>query len=134
MLHVFRGHTKKIFWGLVAFVVPAFCLWGLGSSYLERENNKELGRVQGVTITQRDFQRQLEAVRRAMEIDIAKAPAPPSTTATGCASIWTARTSTTLSGSASCSSRSAAVWDSSRGARGGLLARRTAHVPDRRDF
>ncbi len=71
MLGLIRGHTKKIFWGLVAFVIPAFCLWGVGSTYLERQNNKTLGNVMGKRIGQRDLARQKEIVRRAMELEIA---------------------------------------------------------------
>jgi len=55
MLAMFRDrHAKKVLWGLLIVIVPAFVLWGGLSSLKERSSNS-IGTISGKKITARQF-------------------------------------------------------------------------------
>jgi len=55
MLSKFRTqHIKKIIWGLVIVIVPAFVLWG-AISYIKERRDQTIGKMAGRAITMTDF-------------------------------------------------------------------------------
>ncbi|MEI8350534.1 MAG: SurA N-terminal domain-containing protein [Candidatus Omnitrophota bacterium] len=55
MLSKFRTqHIKKIIWGLVIVIVPAFVLWG-AISYIKERKDQTIGKIAGRPITMTDF-------------------------------------------------------------------------------
>lgn len=65
MLHFLRkkGNIKKIMWALAAIIVPAFVLWGAGSSIRSGSGPKYAGRIFGKKVSFGQYQASLRAFR-----------------------------------------------------------------------
>ncbi len=67
MLKILRNKkTAKKVWILLAIIIiPAFTLWGFGSSSRDREMNKPAGKIFGKNVSNQDFQNALSAAKTA---------------------------------------------------------------------
>jgi len=65
MLKILRNKktAKKIWIGLAIIIIPAFTLWGFGSSSRNREENAVTGRIFGRNVSSLEFKESLSAVR-----------------------------------------------------------------------
>ena len=66
MLNVLRkrGNLKKIMWGLAILIIPAFVLWGSGSSIRSSGLPKYAGEIFGKRISFRQYEASFQAARR----------------------------------------------------------------------
>ncbi|MFC1698813.1 peptidyl-prolyl cis-trans isomerase [Candidatus Omnitrophota bacterium] len=59
-----KGNIKKIMWGLAALIVPAFVLWGSGSSIRSRDDlPKHAGEIFGKKVSFRQYETAWQAAR-----------------------------------------------------------------------
>lgn len=65
MLNVLRKreNLKKIMWGLAILIIPAFVLWGSGSSIRSRDLPKYAGKIFGKKISFRQYEASFQAAR-----------------------------------------------------------------------
>lgn len=65
MLKILRDKktAKKVWIGLAVIIIPAFTLWGFGSSSRERKENAPIGKIFGHTISNLEFKKSLSAVK-----------------------------------------------------------------------
>ncbi|MDD5505600.1 MAG: SurA N-terminal domain-containing protein, partial [Candidatus Omnitrophica bacterium] len=67
MLRILRNKktAKKIWIGLAIIIIPAFTLWGFGSSSRSREDNMPAGKIFGKDVSNQEFKKALSAARTA---------------------------------------------------------------------
>lgn len=58
-----KGNLKKIMWGLAILIIPAFVLWGSGSSIRSKDLPKYAGRIFGKKVSFRQYDAALRACR-----------------------------------------------------------------------
>ncbi len=58
-----RGNIKKIMWGLAILIVPAFVLWGSGSSIRSKNLPKYAGKISGKKVSFSQYEKSLRACR-----------------------------------------------------------------------
>jgi len=65
MLKILRSKktAKKIWITLAAVIIPAFCLWGLGSAIRDRKSVNSLGKVFGKSINTQEYVTNYRAIR-----------------------------------------------------------------------
>ncbi|MDD5561902.1 MAG: SurA N-terminal domain-containing protein [Candidatus Omnitrophica bacterium] len=57
--------AKKVWIGLAIIIIPAFTLWGFGSSSRSREENTSAGKIFGKSVSNTEFRKSLDATRTA---------------------------------------------------------------------
>jgi len=67
MLHILRNKktAKKVWIFLAIIIIPAFTLWGFGSSGRDKRDSAPVGKIFGRTISASDFNKSLAATRTA---------------------------------------------------------------------
>lgn len=67
MLRILRNKktAKKIWIGLAIIIIPAFTLWGFGSSSRSREDNMPAGKIFGKNVSSLEFKKSLAAAKTA---------------------------------------------------------------------
>jgi len=67
MLRILRNKktAKKIWIGLAIIIIPAFTLWGFGSSSRSREDNMPAGKIFGKNVSNQEFKKALSAAKTA---------------------------------------------------------------------
>ncbi|MDD3345617.1 MAG: SurA N-terminal domain-containing protein, partial [Candidatus Omnitrophica bacterium] len=67
MLHILRNKktAKKVWIFLAIIIIPAFTLWGFGSSGRDKRDSAPVGKIFGRTISVSDFNKSLAATRTA---------------------------------------------------------------------
>jgi hypothetical protein len=65
MLKILRNKktAKKVWIFLALIIIPAFTLWGFGSAFRSREENMQIGKVFGKSISPMEFRDAVNAVR-----------------------------------------------------------------------
>ena len=67
MLRILRNKktARKIWIGLAIIIIPAFTLWGFGSSSRSREDNMPAGKIFGKNVSSLEFKKSLAAAKTA---------------------------------------------------------------------
>jgi len=65
MLKILRNKktAKKVWIGLAIIIIPAFALWGFGSSSRDRKDNAPIGKIFGRSISSLEYNKSLAAVK-----------------------------------------------------------------------